>query len=100
VEEIKRRLNSGNPCYHSVQNILSSHLLSKNLRIRIYGTIILPVVLYGSETWSLTVWEEHTLRVFENRMLMRIFGLKRNEVMEGGQNCIMGSFMIYTRPQV
>jgi hypothetical protein len=51
-EEIKRRLNSGNACYHSVQNILFSHLLSKNLKIRIYKTKILPVVLCGCETWS------------------------------------------------
>jgi hypothetical protein len=49
-EEIKRRLNSGNACYHSVQNLLSSHLLSKNLKIRIYKMIVLPVVLYGCET--------------------------------------------------
>jgi hypothetical protein len=50
-EEMKRRLNSGNPCYHSVQNLLSSQLLSKNLKIRIYKTKILYVVLYGCETW-------------------------------------------------
>jgi hypothetical protein len=50
-EEIKRRLNSGNACYHSVQNLLSSRLLSKNVKIRIFKTIILPVVLYGCETW-------------------------------------------------
>ena len=50
-QEIKRRLNSGNACYHSVQNLLSSRLLSKNLKIKIYRTIILPVVLYGCETW-------------------------------------------------
>jgi hypothetical protein len=49
-EEIKRRLNSGNACYHSVQSLLSSHLLSKKLKIRIYQTIILPLVLYGCET--------------------------------------------------
>jgi hypothetical protein len=49
-EEIKRRLNSSNACYHSVQNLLSSRLLSKNIKIRIYKTIILPVVLYGCET--------------------------------------------------
>jgi hypothetical protein len=55
-EEIKRRLNSGNACYHSVQTLLSSRL-SKNLTIRIYKTIILPVVLYGCETWSLTLRE-------------------------------------------
>jgi len=49
-EEIKSRLKSGNVCYHSVQNLLSSSLLSKNLKIKIYRTIILPVVLYGCET--------------------------------------------------
>jgi hypothetical protein len=57
--EIKRRLNSSNACYYSVQNLLSSRFLSKNLKIRIYKTIILPVVLYGCETWSLTLREEH-----------------------------------------
>jgi hypothetical protein len=79
-EEIKRRLNSGNACHHSVQNLLSSRLLSKNLKIRIYKTIILPVVLYGCETWYVTLREEHRLRVFENRVLRRIFGPKRDEV--------------------
>jgi len=54
-EEIKRRLKLGNVCYYSVQNLLSSRLLYKNLKIKIYRTIILPVVLYGCETWSLTV---------------------------------------------
>jgi hypothetical protein len=73
-EEIKSRLKSGNACYHSVQNLLSSSLLSKNLKIKIYRTIILPVVLYGCETWSLTLREERRLRVFENRVLRRIFG--------------------------
>jgi hypothetical protein len=79
-EEIKRRLNSGNLCYHSVQKLLSSHLLSKKVKVRIYKTIILPVVLYGCETWSLTVRQEHKLRVFENRVLRRIFGTKRDGV--------------------
>jgi hypothetical protein len=65
---------------NSVQNLLSSRLLSKNLKIRIYRTIILPVVLYGCETWSLTFKEECRLRVFENRVLRRIFGPKRDEV--------------------
>jgi hypothetical protein len=81
-EELKRRLNSGNACYHSVQNLLSSRLLSKNVKVRIYKTIILPVVLYGWETCSLTVREEHKLRVFENRAL-RIFGPKRDGVTGG-----------------
>jgi hypothetical protein len=79
-EEIKRRLNSGNACYHSVQNLLSSRLLSKNLKTRIYTTIILPVVFYGCETWSWSLREDHRLRVFENKVLRRIFGLKRHEV--------------------
>jgi hypothetical protein len=79
-EEIKKRMNSGNACYHSVQNLLSSCLLSKNLKVRIYKTIILPVVLYGYETWSLAVREEHKLRVFENRVLRRIFGPKKDGV--------------------
>jgi hypothetical protein len=79
-EEIKSRLNSGNACYHSVQSLLSSCLLSRNVKVRIYKTIILPVVLYGCETWSLTLREEHRLRVFENRVLRRIFGPKRDEV--------------------
>jgi hypothetical protein len=57
-EEIKRRLNSGNACYQSVQNRLSSCLLLKNVKIRICKTIILPVVLYGCETWSLTLREK------------------------------------------
>jgi hypothetical protein len=54
-------MNSGNACYHSVQNLLSSYLLSKKIKIRIFKTIILPVVLYGCETWSLTFREEHRL---------------------------------------
>ena len=80
AEEIKNRLKSGNACYHSVQNLLSSRLLSKKLKITIYRTVILPVVLYGCETWSLTLREERKLRVFENRVLWRIFGLRRDEV--------------------
>jgi hypothetical protein len=79
--EIKRRPNSGNACYHSVQNILSSLLLYKSVKIIICKTIILPVVLYGCETWSLTLKEEHRLGMLENRVLRRIIGPKRNEVM-------------------
>jgi hypothetical protein len=79
-EEIKRRMNFGNACYHTVQNLLYSRLLSKNIKIRIYKTINLLVVLYGCEIWSLTLKEEHRLRVFENRMLWKIFGPKRDEM--------------------
>ena len=63
-----------------MQNLLSSRLLSKNLKIRMYKTIILPVVLYGCENWSLTLREERKLRVFENMVLRRIFGPRREEV--------------------
>jgi len=69
-------MKSGNACFHSVQNLLSSSLLSKSLKIK----IVFPVVLYGCETWSLTLREERRLRVFENSVLRRIFGPKREEV--------------------
>jgi len=78
-EEIKNRLRSKNACYHLVQNLLSFSLLSKNLKIKTYRTIILPVVLYGCETWLLTLREKRRLRVYENRVLRRIFGPKRDE---------------------
>jgi hypothetical protein len=77
-EKIKSRRKSGNACYHWVQNRLFSSSLSKN--VRIYRTIILPLVLYGCETWSLTLRNERRLRVFENRVLRRIFGPNRDEV--------------------
>jgi hypothetical protein len=79
-EEIKSRLNSGNACYHSVQSLLSSRLLPRNVKVKIYKTIILPVVLYGCETWSVTLREENRLRVFEDRVLRIIFGPKMDEV--------------------
>jgi hypothetical protein len=70
-EGIKSRLNSGNACYRQ---------LSRNVKVKIYKTIILPAVLCGCGTWSLTLREEHRLRVFENMVLRRIFGPKRDEV--------------------
>jgi len=73
-------LKSGNAVYRSKQNLLSSSLLSKYLKIKIYRNIVLPVFLYGCETWSLTVREERRLRVFDDRMLRRIFGPKRNKI--------------------
>jgi hypothetical protein len=81
-EEIKSRLKSWNACYHPVQNLLSSWLLSRNIKIKICRTIILPVVLYGCKTWSLTLREGHSLRVYENRVLRRIFGSTRVEATE------------------
>jgi len=80
-EEIKSRLKLGNACSLSVQNLLSSRLLYKNLKIMIYVSIILPVVLYGCETWSLT------LRVFENRVLRRVFGPKGTAVAQWLRCC-------------
>jgi hypothetical protein len=80
LEETESRLQSGNACYHSAQNFMSSSLLSKSVKIKIYRTIILPVVLYGCETWSLTVRKGCRLRVFENRVLRRMFGPKKDEV--------------------
>jgi hypothetical protein len=73
-DEIKSRLNSGNACYHSVQNICLPISYKKKLRIKIYKTIILLFVLYGCETWPLALKEEHRLRVFKNRVLRRILG--------------------------
>jgi len=95
-EEIKRRLKSGNACYYSVQNLLSSRLLSKNLKIKMYRTIILPVVLYGCETLSLTLREERRLRVFENRVLKRVFGSKRDEVTGEWRKLFKRSLGIFT----
>jgi hypothetical protein len=101
VQEEIKRLNSGNACYHSVQNLLSSRLLSKNVKVRIYRTIILPVVLYGCETWSLTVRQEHKLRMFKNRVLRRIFGPKRDGVMGGWRKlCNEELHNLYSSPSI
>jgi hypothetical protein len=68
-----------NACYYEVQNLLPYRLLSKCLKIEIHTNIILLVVLYGHEIWSLTLSEERRLKVSENRMVRRIFGPKREE---------------------
>ena len=77
-EEIKYRRNVGYACYYSLSTIFLSRLLSKKLKVNTYKTIrpyrILPVVLYGCETWSLTLRGEHRLRVFENEVLRKVFG--------------------------
>ncbi|KAJ4443916.1 hypothetical protein ANN_05703 [Periplaneta americana] len=70
----------GNACYYSVEKLLSSSVLSKNLKVRIYKTVILPVVLYGCATWTLTLRKKRRLKVFENKVLRKIFGAKRDEV--------------------
>jgi hypothetical protein len=80
LEQIKLRLNSGNACYHSVQSLLSSCVLSRNVKVKIYIILILPVVLYGCGTWPLALREENRLKVFDNRVLRRIFRPKRDDV--------------------
>jgi hypothetical protein len=94
-DEIKSRLNSGNACYYSVKNLLFSRIISKSLKIKIYKTVTLTIVLYGCETLSLTLSEEHRLRVFENRVLRRISGLKGRK-MDRGEKCIMMFFTART----
>jgi hypothetical protein len=81
--KIKSRLNSGNACYHAAENLLSSYLLSKNVKIQIFKTTVLSVVLCGCENWSLTLREEHIFGMFENRVLGRIFRPRRDEVTGG-----------------
>jgi hypothetical protein len=88
--EIKSRLKSGNACYHSVQNLLSSSLLPKNVKIKIYRTIILSVVLCGCESWSLTLREECRLRVFENRVLRWAGHVARMGERRGAYRALVG----------
>ena len=78
-EEIKGTINMGKAC-NSLEKILSSRLLSKKLKVKTYKTTILSVVLYGCETWSLTLREERRLRVFENKVLRKIFRAKSDEI--------------------
>jgi len=76
--------------------LLSYNLLSKTIKINIHRTVILPVALYGCETWSLTLREERRLRIFENRVLRRTFGLKKDVVTRNGENYLMRSLMNFT----
>jgi hypothetical protein len=99
-EEIQSRLNSGNACYHLVQYLLASSLLCKNIKIKIYRTVIFLVILYGCETLSLTLSEEHRLRVFKNRVLRRIFGPKRDEVTEWRRLHSEEIYDMYSSPNI
>jgi hypothetical protein len=90
--EIKSRLNLGNACYHYFHSILSSHLFSKNLKIKLYKIIILPVALYGCETWCLTLREKHNLRVFE------YLALRGREWWEAGEDCNEDVHNLYALP--
>jgi hypothetical protein len=80
--------------------VLRCRLLSRNVKVKIYKSIILPVVLYGCETWSLTLREEHRLMVFDNRVLRRIFGPKRDEVTGEWRKLHNENFIICTHPQI
>jgi hypothetical protein len=82
--------------YQRQYNLWLCRYVSQNVKIRIYKNIILPVVLYRCENWSLTLREGDTLRVFENRVLTGIFGPKRDEMKGGGENCIMRNFITCT----
>ena len=94
-EKIKCRIKAGNSCYYLVQTLFSSRLLSKDLKIKIYKTIQLPVVLYGYEVWSLTLREERRLKLFENKILRRIFGPKR-DVNGSGEDSTMRNLIVCT----
>ena len=92
-KEIKRKINMGNACYYSLERVLSSHLLSKKLKVNTYKIIILPIMLYGRETWSLTAREEYRLRVFDNKVLRKILGLRETKLLENEESCILLSYI-------
>ena len=98
-EEIKCRLKAGNSFYYSVQTLFSSRLLSKNLKIKIYKTIILPVVLYGCKAWSLTLREECTLRAFEKGFCGEYLD-PRGMRMGSGEGSTMRNFIVCTVHQI
>jgi hypothetical protein len=93
-EEFRRRLKSGSDCYLLLKIILPYRFLSKRINIQIYRTVSLPVVLYGHETWYLTLTVERRMRVFENRVQRKPFGHKRDEVTGNGKNYTILSLMI------
>jgi hypothetical protein len=97
-EDIKSRINSGNACHHSVQSLLFSRLLYTNVKVKIDTTIILPVVSCGCETWSLTLREQHRLRVFGNKVLGRIFGHTRDDVKREWKN--VGLHNLFSSPDI
>jgi hypothetical protein len=80
MTKLRADFNSRNACSHSVQGLLSSSLISEYVKIKIYRTVILLVVLYGCDTWSLKLTKQHKLRVFVSRVHMKTFGSKRDEV--------------------
>lgn len=94
-EEIKNILNSGNAYYHLVFCLLICFLKSQKLK---YGKLILPVVLFECDIWSLKLWEEH--RIFQNRVLRWIFRSKREQVAGSWKNCVIMGFIMCTSSQI
>ena len=90
----------GDACYYSVQNLLSFRLLSKNVKIKIYRRMILSVVLYGYETWFFAIRVEYRLKEFENGVLRKISGLKRNEATGKGEDCGTRNSVIFNSQQI
>jgi hypothetical protein len=98
--EIKCMLKSGNACHHSARNLLSSILLSKNIKIKRYRTVVLPVVLYGCETWSLTLREECRLRVLRMEYWGEYLGLRGTRQERSGENWAARNLMICIPHQI
>ena len=94
-KEIKHRLNSGNACYYALKGLLSSQLLSKNIKLKVCKTVILPVILYGCETWTLTLREEKRLQVFQNKVLRKILDRREMIRQANGEDYITGNYMIF-----
>jgi hypothetical protein len=99
-EEVKSRLNMGNTCYHSVLNLLSSRLLSRNLTIKIRKNYNFIFCFVWCETYSSTPKEVHRLRVFVNRVLRKIFGPKSEEVVGGWRRLHNEELHNYTSPSI
>jgi hypothetical protein len=97
--EVRGRLNSGNACYHLVQNLLFSHLFERNKKQNIQDYTFACGFAWESDPWSLTLGEEHRLKVLENRMLRRIFEPKRDEVTGGWKNPHNEKLLIYALHQ-
>jgi hypothetical protein len=100
-EEIKSKLISGNACYLSVQSLLSSRILPSNVKVKIYKKDNTTSCFYVCETWSVKLREEHRLRVFENRVLRRIFGPKGDEVTREWRKLLTGELHnLYSSPDI
>lgn len=88
--EIRQRLMAGNRCIGSLNRILRSKTISRNLKVRIYRTVIRPIVIYGSEVWTMKAEEQKMLGVWERKVLRKIFGGKKvGEKIQHGINAVI-----------